>query len=97
MLVFIFLIIRRPPRSTLFPYTTLFRSCRLGPTRGSARNRNPAVTSKWNGRGKHSEALPFPRRCRAQRNRVPSKKKRLLEKRRNQGRYRTASHRRAPG
>src|SRR5690349_22526644 len=26
MLVFFFLIIRRPPRSTLFPYTTLFRS-----------------------------------------------------------------------
>src|SRR5688572_31206384 len=25
-LVFFFLIIRRPPRSTLFPYTTLFRS-----------------------------------------------------------------------
>src|SRR5437870_11984613 len=25
-LVFVFLIIRRPPRSTLFPYTTLFRS-----------------------------------------------------------------------
>src|SRR5436853_3162453 len=24
--------IRRPPRSTLFPYTTLFRSVRLGPT-----------------------------------------------------------------
>src|SRR5438132_11821564 len=24
-----FLMIRRPPRSTLFPYTTLFRSCRL--------------------------------------------------------------------
>ena len=23
----IFLMIRRPPRSTLFPYTTLFRSC----------------------------------------------------------------------
>src|SRR5438477_1896423 len=23
--------IRRPPRSTLFPYTTLFRSTRLGP------------------------------------------------------------------
>src|SRR5258707_2896369 len=23
--------IRRPPRSTLFPYTTLFRSCRLVP------------------------------------------------------------------
>src|SRR5258708_30715470 len=25
-----FLMIRRPPRSTLFPYTTLFRSTRLG-------------------------------------------------------------------
>src|SRR2546427_12683075 len=32
--VFFFLMIRRPPRSTLFPYTTLFRSerrYRLGP------------------------------------------------------------------
>src|ERR1039457_7706179 len=27
-LVFFFLMIRRPPRSTLFPYTTLFRSLR---------------------------------------------------------------------
>src|SRR2546429_5317528 len=25
--------IRRPPRSTLFPYTTLFRSCRAGASR----------------------------------------------------------------
>src|SRR2546422_9793769 len=35
-LFFFFLMIRRPPRSTLFPYTTLFRSasegCRLGAT-----------------------------------------------------------------
>src|SRR3712207_6412774 len=31
--MFFFLMIRRPPRSTLFPYTTLFRSC-LGPTIG---------------------------------------------------------------
>src|SRR3712207_6943884 len=29
MSVFFFLMIRRPPRSTLFPYTTLFRSQRL--------------------------------------------------------------------
>src|SRR2546421_7997859 len=29
-LFFFFLMIRRPPRSTLFPYTTLFRS-RVGP------------------------------------------------------------------
>src|SRR3712207_7570708 len=27
--MFFFLMIRRPPRSTLFPYTTLFRSARL--------------------------------------------------------------------
>src|SRR3989454_8502148 len=26
LLIFFFLMIRRPPRSTLFPYTTLFRS-----------------------------------------------------------------------
>src|SRR5256886_17191208 len=29
---FFFLMIRRPPRSTLFPYTTLFRSDRVGGT-----------------------------------------------------------------
>src|SRR5437588_11711261 len=29
-LFFFFLMIRRPPRSTLFPYTTLFRSTGLG-------------------------------------------------------------------
>src|SRR3712207_7685568 len=36
---FFFLMIRRPPRSTLFPYTTLFRSpCeRLAPESGVAR------------------------------------------------------------
>src|SRR3989442_8552894 len=31
MLCFFFLMIRRPPRSTLFPYTTLFRSLDLRP------------------------------------------------------------------
>src|SRR2546425_7545869 len=30
--LFFFLMIRRPPRSTLFPYTTLFRSILLGKT-----------------------------------------------------------------
>src|SRR5256885_12889904 len=30
VIVFFFLMIRRPPRSTLFPYTTLFRSLRGG-------------------------------------------------------------------
>src|SRR2546430_9458932 len=31
MSLFFFLMIRRPPRSTLFPYTTLFRSLAVGP------------------------------------------------------------------
>src|SRR6266568_7293882 len=35
-LIFFFLMIRRPPRSTLFPYTTLFRSG--DHTRGPARH-----------------------------------------------------------
>src|SRR2546425_3985009 len=36
-LFFFFLMIRRPPRSTLFPYTTLFRSdrARQGPERAA--------------------------------------------------------------
>src|SRR2546430_13429984 len=34
--LFFFLMIRRPPRSTLFPYTTLFRS-RTGARRGARR------------------------------------------------------------
>src|SRR5258707_8215321 len=32
-LFFFFLMIRRPPRSTLFPYTTLFRSNEIAPAR----------------------------------------------------------------
>src|SRR3712207_8640454 len=37
--------IRRPPRSTLFPYTTLFRSSR-GPARGQGGSRDPAMVSQ---------------------------------------------------
>src|SRR2546430_16422770 len=44
MLHFFFLMIRRPPRSTLFPYTTLFRSPRPSPPRVRAgRVRTDAV------------------------------------------------------
>src|SRR3712207_8163415 len=35
-MLFFFLMIRRPPRSTLFPYTTLFRSRAVRNHRGSA-------------------------------------------------------------
>src|SRR2546429_3100749 len=38
LFIFFFLMIRRPPRSTLFPYTTLFRSVPL-PSEFALRNR----------------------------------------------------------
>src|SRR3712207_8650904 len=45
--------IRRPPRSTLFPYTTLFRSPPPAPSRGSARERGrceeDGVLLRWGG------------------------------------------------
>src|SRR2546427_8945687 len=44
-LLFFFLMIRRPPRSTLFPYTTLFRSRRRRPARGAAAPRGRSVPS----------------------------------------------------
>src|SRR5688572_31859124 len=37
--IFFFLMIRRPPRSTLFPYTTLFRSRCACPTAAPRRDR----------------------------------------------------------
>src|SRR5258708_20820283 len=36
--------IRRPPRSTLFPYTTLFRSPHTGPIAASTAFRSPNAT-----------------------------------------------------
>src|SRR5215216_6500120 len=44
---FFFLMIRRPPRSTLFPYTTLFRSdtCINGRTDRTMRSASSSVTS----------------------------------------------------
>src|SRR2546430_9317242 len=41
MLLFFFLMIRRPPRSTLFPYTTLFRSPCAAATPPRRRGRSP--------------------------------------------------------
>src|SRR6266542_1129949 len=52
---FFFLMIRRPPRSTLFPYTTLFQS-------EGAREGPPAVAR---GRGPRREPPLAPRRARA--------------------------------
>src|SRR3712207_7992096 len=51
LVFFFFLMIRRPPRSTLFPYTTLFRSLRVV-ERGEMRDRTSA----------HEQHLERPRR-----------------------------------
>src|SRR6266702_7105934 len=59
LLFFFFLMIRRPPRSTLFPYTTLFRSgggiTRAGgwraPSRGRPPPRSEEHTSELQSRG----------------------------------------------
>src|SRR3712207_8751703 len=69
VLVFFFLMIRRPPRSTLFPYTTLFRS-RTGhppppvrparkrrPGRGGRRGRRERAPTSLS-LGRRSEAVP---------------------------------------
>src|ERR1044071_5369670 len=49
-----FLMIRRPPRSTLFPYTTLFRSGRAG--RAPRSSRQTATWSRGPGRRYHRRA-----------------------------------------
>src|SRR5438034_2186947 len=42
---FFFLLFRRPPRSTLFPYTTLFRSVRFAPNPHHERAKLVQLTS----------------------------------------------------
>src|SRR5256885_9689184 len=61
-ILFFFLMIRRPPRSTLFPYTTLFRSLpaadrrRRPDAQGPARaDRHPAHPTRRIGRRRRSE------------------------------------------
>src|SRR2546426_8438488 len=47
--------IRRPPRSTLFPYTTLFRSPAAGEVLPDARGRLPAQAVGRRGDGPHGD------------------------------------------
>src|SRR6266576_4249221 len=47
LLLFFFLMIRRPPRSTLFPYTTLFRSAHRELPLGSWIKVTNMRTGKW--------------------------------------------------
>src|SRR6478735_11768849 len=56
-LFFFFLMIRRPPRSTLFPYTTLFRSPRRSRTQPPSRWRCPTVPGRSE---EHTSELQSP-------------------------------------
>src|SRR5690606_39567086 len=51
---------RRPPRSTLFPYTTLFRSCTISTHSGDRALKASChnVVHQW--MGNHNQASPFP-------------------------------------
>src|SRR6266513_4879659 len=63
--LFFFLMIRRPPRSTLFPYTTLFRSARRDPRSARHRPRSaragaprpPRRSARRSERASHAGAL----------------------------------------
>src|SRR3712207_9541241 len=55
---FFFLMIRRPPRSTLFPYTTLFRSADRARLAG-AEQREPARAVGTVGHPEARDAQPF--------------------------------------
>src|SRR5690348_18331947 len=64
--LFFFLMIRRPPRSTLFPYTTLFRSGRRRILRAVERGAR-VVPDVHAGRGPDVRyALPRPRQRRSE-------------------------------
>src|SRR5438445_8333168 len=66
---FFFMLIRRPPRSTLFPYTTLFRSA-CGPGRRFARQSR----RRWRRDG-HRFVVPHP----ADHNRAPERQDVVLQ------------------
>src|SRR5256885_6727223 len=49
--------IRRPPRSTLFPYTTLFRSRRVAPVCGRGDQSQPALQRRPRARARGAAQL----------------------------------------
>src|SRR5207249_12008354 len=56
-LFFFFLMIRRPPRSTLFPYTTLFRSSSPTARSCSSVSASPTSLATWQARDRKSTRL----------------------------------------
>src|SRR5256885_8903406 len=56
---FFFLMIRRPPRSTLFPYTTLFRSANSRHRTGGTAQQAPATLDRYRSE-EHTSELQSP-------------------------------------
>src|SRR5947207_7696939 len=54
--------IRRPPRSTLFPYTTLFRSLSLDPDRRVALSLENGPPDRWSPDGSRQGEAPQDRK-----------------------------------
>src|SRR3712207_7498273 len=52
--------IRRPPRSTLFPYTTLFRSGTTRGASGAATASRSSSRSRWTARSRSASPLADP-------------------------------------
>src|SRR2546429_6509331 len=57
--IFFFLMIRRPPRSTLFPYTTLFRSRAVGLVRRRGAEKDLDQRAHRLGAGPYGEKVPM--------------------------------------
>src|SRR5215211_8778441 len=83
---FFFLMIRRPPRSTLFPYTTLFRSrrCRRIPHRECAGWQTPRSEEHTSELQSHSDLV-----CRLLLEKKKKKKKRQTKKKKKKKKQKT--------
>src|ERR1039457_7471544 len=58
--VFFFVMIRRPPRSTLFPYTTLFRSARFHKLPSGTDSLGPPACRRSHRSEEHTSELQSP-------------------------------------
>src|SRR6267378_1783955 len=76
MVSFFFLMIRRPPRSTLFPYTTLFRS---RPPSAALRRSEPGADVPGQDRSRWTSAVSYDRTNPADQSKLSSDSGHLME------------------
>src|SRR2546422_5595493 len=84
---FFFLMIRRPPRSTLFPYTTLFRSCATARWKPApTKFKGPAVSPQGGWTSQHSRVIRSEEHTSELQSRLHLVCRLLLEKKKNEER-----------